>query len=115
MPGSDVCSFIKMKIKTNDTVRILAGASRGKTGKVLQVLPKIDRASVEGINLRTKNLKSRRGGEKGQRINFPAPVHLSNLALVCPKCGKNTRVGFKKIADNKKIRQCKKCQELIEA
>lgn len=103
------------KIKTNDTVKVLHGKDRGKTGKVLQVLPNLGKASVEGINQLIKNLKPQKKGEKGQRITFPSPVNISNLSLVCPKCGKTTRVGFKKLDDGKKLRQCKKCGETIDA
>lgn len=103
-----------MKIKTNDTVKIISGASRGKTGKVLQVLPKLGKASVEGINLLIKNIKPRKKGDKGQRINFPSPVNISNLALICPKCSKTVKVGYKQLENNKKSRMCKKCKEIIE-
>lgn len=104
-----------MKIKTNDTVKIITGASRGKTGKVLQVLPKLDKASVEGINLLIKNIKPQKKGDKGQRINFPSPVNISNLALICPKCSKASRVGYKRLENNKKSRVCKKCKEVIDS
>lgn len=103
-----------MKIKRNDIVHILAGKDRGKTGKVLQVFPQLQRASVEGINILVKNLKPKKRGEKGQRINYPSPIHVSNLALVCTKCGKPTRVGFKLLENRKKALMCKKCKEIIE-
>jgi large subunit ribosomal protein L24 len=103
-----------MKIKTNDTVKIISGANRGKTGKVLQVLPKVGKVSVEGVNLLIKNIKSKKEGEKGQRISFPSPVDISNLSLICPKCSKNTRLSFAKLENGKKIRQCKKCKEVID-
>lgn len=103
-----------MKIKTNDTVKIISGASRGKSGKVLQVLPKLRKASVEGINLLIKNIKPRKKGDKGQRINFPSPVNISNLALICPKCSKTVKVGYKRLENNKKSRVCKKCKEVID-
>jgi len=110
-----------MKIKANDKVKVLAGKDRGKTGKVLQVLVKEQRASVEGLNLLIKHLRPQRRGEKGQRVEFPAPMNLSNLAIVCPKCGKTCRVGFdiKKttVSDKevtKKVRICKKCHKSID-
>jgi len=107
-----------MNIKKNDNVKILAGKDKGKTGKVLQVMPSANRASVEGLNLLIKHLRPRREGEKGQRIEFPAFINASNLSLVCPKCGKATRVGYKVIKGEgktaKKFRVCKKCQEIIE-
>jgi len=102
-----------MKIKTGDNVKIQAGKDRGKTGKVLQVFTSRNLASIEGRNLLIKHLRPRREGEKGQRVEFPAPLHLSNLALVCPHCGKDTRVGFKILENKKKVRLCKKCNQVI--
>ena len=111
-----------MKIKKNDKVKILSGKDKGKIGKVLQVLPPSSwrpaKASVEGLNLSIKHLRPRRNDEKGQRIEFPAFMNISNLALVCEKCGRASRVGFKTIKTEgqkpKKSRVCKKCQEIIE-
>lgn len=107
-----------MNIKKNDKVKILAGKDKGKIGKVLQVIPSEKRASVEGLNLLIKHLRPRKNGEKGQRIEFPAFLNVANLALVCPKCGRPTRVGAKitktEGGKNKKFRVCKKCQEIIE-
>ena len=106
-----------MNIKKNDNVKILAGKDRGKTGKVLQVLPEAGRVSVEGLNLLVKHLRPNREGEKGQRIEFPAFINVSNVALICPACGKQTRLAAKIVAGekgNKKYRVCKKCQAVIE-
>lgn len=102
-----------MKIKTNDQVKIIAGKDSGKTGKVLQVFPKRERVVVEGANIMKKHMKTQRKGEKGQTIELAGPIHVSNVILVCPKCGKDTRIGYKTEADVKK-RQCKKCNEVIE-
>lgn len=107
-----------MNIKKNDKVKILAGKDKGKTGKVLQVLRNEGRASVEGLNLLIKHLRPNRNGEKGQRIEFPAFMNVANLAVICPKCGKPTRIGYKiekaEGGKSKKFRVCKKCQEIIE-
>ncbi|MCF7860310.1 50S ribosomal protein L24 [Patescibacteria group bacterium] len=106
-----------MNIKKNDNVKILAGKDRGKSGKVLQVLPEAGRVSVEGLNLLVKHLRPNREGEKGQRIEFPAFINASNVALICPSCGKQTRLAAKLVAGekgNKKYRVCKKCQTVIE-
>ena len=102
-----------MKIKKGDKVKILAGKDSGKTGKVLQVFVKRNKVSVEGINLLFKNMRPKKQGEKGQRIQFPAPVPVSNIALICPKCGRPTRPGFKIFENNKKVRICKKCKDVI--
>lgn len=110
-----------MKIKTGDKVKILTGKDKGKEGKVLQVFASKNKASVEGLNLAIKHLRPRRQGEKGQRVEFSAPLSISNLLLLCPKCGKGTRVGFKISEENindkkiaKKYRICKKCGKNID-
>lgn len=110
-----------MNIKKNDKVIIIAGKDNGKSGKVMQVFPAKNKASVEGLNLSIKHLRPRKRGEKGQRIEFPAALNLSNLMLVCPKCGKPTRVGFKTTTTqtgdkttSKKVRLCKKCSQSID-
>ena len=108
-----------MRIKRNDTVKVLAGKDKGKSGKVLQVFTESNRVSVDGINLLIKHLRPRKQGEKGQRVEFPAPLNISNLALICPKCGKPTRIGTKVIAatdlrKGSKVRVCKKCQATID-
>ncbi|MBU1684178.1 MAG: 50S ribosomal protein L24 [Patescibacteria group bacterium] len=108
-----------MNIKKNDKVKILSGKDKGKTGKVLQVFPSRKKASIEGRNLLIKHMRPRKQGEKGQRIEFPAPMDLSSLMLICPKCGKPTRTGSKivKLEDGKKkkkFRACKKCGESVD-
>lgn len=97
-----------MKIKKNDTVKMLAGKDRNKTGKVLNVFPKEEKVVVEGLNTIKKHSKPRREGEKGQRVELPRKVTVSNVLLICPKCGKGTRVGFKVVREEKH-RICKKC------
>lgn len=101
-----------MKIKKGDQVKILAGKDRGKQGKVLRVIPKKDRVVVENINIHKKHVRPRREGEKGQIIEMSAPIHISNVALICSKCGKPTRVGFR-FEEEKKVRYCKKCKKVI--
>ena len=101
-----------MKIKKDDQVLIISGKDRGKKGKVLQVFPKESRILVEGVNLRKKHQKPRKAGEKGQIILLPAPTSISNLKLICPKCEKATRVGYKS-TEEKKSRICKKCGQEI--
>ncbi len=106
-----------MNIKKNDQVKMLSGKDKGKTAKVLQVLSADKKVSVEGLNLLVKHLRPQKQGEKGQRIEFPAFVAISKLALVCPKCGKTTRVAHKLLEINgqkKKMRVCKKCQEALD-
>lgn len=105
-----------MKIKKNDKIKILAGKDSGKTGKVLQTMPSKNRLSIEGLNILVKHLRPSKQGEKGQRVEFPAFINASNVALICPECGKQTRISYKfKEIDGKKkkFRACKKCQAVI--
>ncbi len=101
-----------MKIKKGDQVKILSGKDRGKEGKVLRIIPERFKALVEGVNIQKKHARPKREGEKGQVIQRPAAINISNLALICTKCGKATRVGFR-VEENKKVRYCKKCQKAI--
>jgi large subunit ribosomal protein L24 len=102
------------KVRKNDTVQVLAGRDRGKQGKVTRVLTKEDRAVVEGINIRKRHTKPRTQTEQGGIVEFPAPLHVSNLGVVCPKCGKATRVGFRTLEDGTKVRVCKRDGEVID-
>jgi large subunit ribosomal protein L24 len=101
-----------MKIKKGDTVLIIAGKDRGKTGKVFRALPKDQGILVEGANLRKKHVRPKKEGEKGQIVQMPAVLDISNVKIICPKCGKATRVGY--LTENKeKSRICKKCKQKI--
>lgn len=101
-----------MRIKKGDIVLIISGKYRGKKGKVLKAFPEEMKILVEGVNLIKKHQKPRRTGEKGQIITLPAPIDISNAKLLCPKCNKVTRVGYK-IVENRKYRTCKKCGQAI--
>ena len=101
-----------MKIKKGDTVLIIAGKYRGKKCKVLKTFPKEKKILVEGVNLVKKHQRPRRTGEKGQIIELPKPIDVSNAKLICPKCAKPTRIGYK-IIEGKKYRICKKCGQEI--
>lgn len=98
-----------MKLKKGDTVKLLSGKDSGKTGKVLLIDRETQRIVVEGVNMRKKHLKPRRQGEKGEMAHKPGTMNISNAILICPSCGKPTRVGFK-IEGSLKSRICKKCQ-----
>ena len=86
----------KLKIKKGDTVYVLSGEDRGRQGRVLEVLPKKERAIVEGINIVSKSAKPSAKHPQGGIIKMEAPLHISNLSLIDPKSGKPTRVGFRK-------------------
>lgn len=101
-----------MRIKKNDKVKILSGKDKGKTGKVLSILTTKNRVVVEGVNLLYKNVRPRKQGEKGQRIQFPAPLNVSNVALLDPKDNKPTRVGYK-VENKKKVRIARKSKQVI--
>ena len=104
----------KLHIKKNDTVVVLAGEDKGKTGKVLKVLVEKNRALVEGVNMVSKSTKPSAKNPQGGIVKQEAPIHISNLSLVDPKSGKPTRVGIKVTEDGKKVRIAKKSGEEIK-
>ena len=97
-----------MNIKKDDKVIVLSGKDKGKQGKVLSANPKAEKVVVEGVNVATKHHKPRQQGQEGGIIKVETPIYVSKVQLVCPKCGKATRVAHK-ITDGKKTRVCKKC------
>ena len=101
-----------MKIKKGDTVQIIAGKDRGKSGKVLRVIPDANRVSVDGINMYKKHVRPKRQGEKGEVVNLLRPMNASNVMLVCPNCKRGTRVGHRVEGELKK-RYCKKCEATL--
>ncbi|MBI2677083.1 MAG: 50S ribosomal protein L24 [Candidatus Yanofskybacteria bacterium] len=104
-----------MKIKKNDKVKMLSGKDRGKTGKVIFVLNKEDegaRVVVEGLNKIKKHQRPKKQGQKGQIVSVERAVAISTVQLVCPSCGKPTRVG-QKIDGKNKTRVCKKCGAVV--
>ncbi|MFA6190207.1 MAG: 50S ribosomal protein L24 [Candidatus Staskawiczbacteria bacterium] len=101
-----------MKIKKGDSVLITAGKDKGRTGKVIKSLPRDLKVLVEGINLKKKHVRPKKQGEKGQVVEIPAPLDISNVKIICSKCGKATRVGYSVEQDSKK-RVCKKCKQEI--
>jgi large subunit ribosomal protein L24 len=102
-----------MKIKLSDKVKVIAGRDNGKTGKVTRAIPQKDKVVVEGLNTVKKHVKAGQG-KKGQRISVAMPINVSNTILVCPKCGKDTRVGYTILPNGEKHRTCKKCKQMID-
>ena len=102
----------KVKIKSGDTVLVQVGKDRGKTGKVLRVFPRTGRLIVEGRNIVKKHVRPRRAGEKGQRVEVPAPMPVSRVLLICPSCQKAVRVAIRR-TDGRRERFCRKCQSVI--
>jgi len=101
-----------MKIKTGDTVLVISGKWRGKTGKVLKAFPKELKVLVEGVNIVKKHQRPRSEREKGQIVEVPKPIDVSKVKLICSSCKKATRLGYK-VEDGKKFRICKKCNAKI--
>lgn len=97
-----------MKIKKNDLVLVIKGKDKNKTGKVLKALPKIEKVIVEGVNLVVRHFKPRTRTKKGQKLLVAKPIRVANVKILCPKCKKATRVGYK-VFENEKLRLCKKC------
>lgn len=102
-----------MRIKKGDTVQVLSGNDKGKTGEVLEVMPKLQKVIVKGVNIRKKHVKPRKQGEEGGIIPVECSIHSSKVNVVCPKCNKATRLGVIKEGKNK-IRVCKKCGAKIK-
>lgn len=97
-----------MKIKKGDTVYVRRGKDRGKQGTVLRVFSREGRVLVEGIGLQIRHRRPRRSGEKGQRVTIPGPIAIANVQVLCPSCGKPTRIAFRQTGEEKQ-RVCKKC------
>ena len=97
-----------MKIKKDDKVIVLSGKDKGKQGKILSADPKAMKVVVEGVNVATKHQKPMKQGQEGGIITVETPIYASKVQLVCPKCDKGTRVGYK-LVDGKKVRVCKHC------
>ena len=97
-----------MRIKKGDNVQVLSGNDKGKTGEVLEVIPKLEKVVVKGINVRKKHVKARKQGEESGIISVECAIPSSKVNVVCPKCGKVTKVGYS-IEKEEKIRVCKKC------
>ncbi len=101
-----------MKIKKGDTIKIIVGKDKGKTGKVLKVLPKKNKVLIDGLNLYKKHVRPKRQGEKGEIVSVPRPLDISSVILICSACGKGVKVGYR-LDGETKIRVCKKCGAAI--
>jgi large subunit ribosomal protein L24 len=103
-------------IRKNDKVKVLAGKEKGRQGKVLKVFREKDTALVERLNMVKRHTKAGgRAGQQGGIIEKEAPIRISKLMLVCPKCSKPTRTGVKVLEDGSRVRYCKKCSEQLES
>ncbi len=105
------------RVKTGDTVEVIAGKDLGERGAVVTILVKDNRVVVEGVNVAKKHEKAKQIGNRqipAQIVEFNAPLHLSNVMLVCPTCDKRTRIGYRFTNDGHKVRFCKQCDANIE-
>ena len=108
-------SRLATPIRKNDTVVVTTGKDRGKRGRVLKVLPSTNRLIVEGLNMIKRHTKPNPGRNvKGGIIEREASLHASNVQLVCPECGAQTRVGRKILGDGRKVRICLKCEGVVD-
>ncbi len=101
-----------MKLKKGDLVKIVLGKDNGKTGKIEKVLPRIEKVLVTGVNQYKRHLKARAQGQASEIVTITKPLAVSNVALICPHCKLQTRIGFR-IEKNDKIRVCRKCEKKI--
>ena len=103
-----------MKIRKNDTVLVITGKDKGKKGKVRFAYPKKERVLVEGINFIKRHMRATGQVRQAGIIEREAPVHVSNVMLLCNKCNHPTRVGFHYLEDGRKVRTCRSCGEVID-
>ena len=103
-----------MRIKKDDTVMVITGKDKGKKGKVMIAMPAVQKVIVQGANIVTKHKKARGQSDPGGIIKKEAPINVSNVMLVCPKCGKATRIAMSVSEDGSKVRVCKKCGAPID-
>jgi len=108
-------SRLATPVRRNDNVVVTTGKDRGKRGRVLKVLPGVNRVVVEGVNLIKRHTKPNPQRQiKGGLVEREAPLHASNVQVVCPECGKATRIGRRILGDGRKVRICRKCEGVVD-
>ncbi len=103
-----------MKIRKNDTVLVIIGKDKGKKGKVRFTYPKDERLLIEGVNLIKRHTRARGQVRQAGIIEREAPIHVSNVMLLCNRCNHPTRIGFHNLQDGKKVRICRSCGEVVD-
>ncbi len=103
-----------MKIRKNDTVLVITGKDKGKKGKVRSAYPEKERIMVEGINFTKRHMRATGQAKQAGIIEREAPIHVSNVMLLCSKCNHPTRVGFHSLEDGRRVRICRSCGEVID-
>lgn len=106
-------AVIKLHVKKDDLVMVVAGKDKGKSGKVLRVLPEKSRVLVESLNLIKRHTRPSRSNNEGGIIEKEAPIAISNVLLLCKGCNKPARTGVRVLEDGSKVRFCKKCNEIV--
>jgi large subunit ribosomal protein L24 len=113
--GNFDMSRLQTPVRRNDNVLVTTGKDRGKRGRVLKVLPEKNRLVVEGVNMVKRHTKPNPGRQiQGGVVEREAPLHASNVQLVCPECGKPTRIGRRILGDGRKVRICRKCEGVVD-
>ena len=108
-------SRLQTPIRRNDSVQVMTGKDRGKKGRVLRVLADKNRLVVEGVNFIKRHTRPNPGrGVKGGILEKEAPLHASNVQIVCPECSAPTRIGHKVLEDGRKVRICRKCEGVVD-
>jgi large subunit ribosomal protein L24 len=106
---------VKIRLRKNDNVEVLLGKDSGKRGKVLRVIPEKGRVLVQGVNMIKRHTRPNpQKGIKGGIAEREAPLHVSNVLIVCGECGKRTRIGSKQLEDGRKVRVCRKCKGVLD-
>ena len=103
----------KLHVKKDDLVMVVTGKDKGKSGKVLRVLPEKQRVLVENLNVIKRNTRPSQANKEGGIIEKEAPIAISNVQLICPGCSQPARTGIKVLDDGSKVRFCKKCNEIV--
>jgi len=103
-----------VEIRKNDSVMVIAGKERGKTGKILRVLPEKNSVIIERLNIVKRHAKPRGAQQPGGIVEKEARMHVSNVMIMCDKCNAPVRIGHKVLADGKKIRICRRCNEALD-
>ncbi|MDP9433029.1 MAG: 50S ribosomal protein L24 [Actinomycetota bacterium] len=108
----NITAKTRIDVRKGDTVQVIAGKDRGKTGKVITALPGASRVLVEGVNAIRKHTKvatTQRGAQSGGIVTQEAPIHISNVMVVCPNCNKPARIGHRRDENNRGVRVCRRC------
>lgn len=104
----------KRRLKKNDIVEVISGKEKGKKGKILMIIPETQRLTIEKLNMLKRHTKPGGANKQGGIIEKEGTINISNVLLVCDKCGKGVRVKYKKLEDGKRVRVCRKCNEVLD-